>query len=249
MKKNQAPTNVRAIIMADGKARRWGDHPVPKHLLKVDGEQLLVRTIRLLKENGIRDIRITSHEAAYELPGTRRYEPIGNRLEIDKFFACKPIWNRSGDTLFIYGDVFFTEEAMRSIVSEGTEDFTFYGRYAKSSITGKAWGEIFALRIREHSYFSEACQFIRRGVLNRSVRRGGAWELYRHMCGQGPNSAHRMLGHFFEIDDFTEDFDYPHDFEQFEKRYYPHDSGTVYDVPVTVDPNPPAPASTEAQGS
>lgn len=48
-----------AIIICAGDATRWGNYlGVPKHLIEIEGERLLDRTVRLLRERGITDIFI-----------------------------------------------------------------------------------------------------------------------------------------------------------------------------------------------
>lgn len=47
---------MKYIIMADGEGKRWGNYKgVPKHLITVEGETILERTIRLLRGRGIAD--------------------------------------------------------------------------------------------------------------------------------------------------------------------------------------------------
>ena len=77
------------IIMADGKGLRWNNYnDIPKHLITIDGESLLSRTVRLIKEREPEaEIVITSHNPQYEIDGARRYEPKNNVLEIDRFTA------------------------------------------------------------------------------------------------------------------------------------------------------------------
>ena len=49
---------MKVYILADGEGLRWNNWGgVPKQLLKVNGETLLDRMIRLYKENGIDDIK------------------------------------------------------------------------------------------------------------------------------------------------------------------------------------------------
>lgn len=57
---------MRYIIMAAGKGTRWNNHlGVPKHLVKINGETLLGRTTRLLKENDINNYVITTSDSRY----------------------------------------------------------------------------------------------------------------------------------------------------------------------------------------
>ena len=78
---------MKYIIMADGEGKRWKNYNgLPKHLIPVDGEPIIKRTIdqiRSIDDRG--DIIITSHNESYEFEGAKRYEPESNHLEIDRF--------------------------------------------------------------------------------------------------------------------------------------------------------------------
>ena len=56
------------IIMADGKGTRWNNYQnIPKHLIQIDGETLLARTTRLLKEyEPTCQVFITTNNTEYE---------------------------------------------------------------------------------------------------------------------------------------------------------------------------------------
>ena len=97
---------MKYIIMADGKGTRWNNYGnTTKHLYEINGESLLARTVRLLRENNVSDIIITSHNPKYEIDGAKRYEPKNNVLEIDRF-TYELI---EDDVCFLYGDTFYTE--------------------------------------------------------------------------------------------------------------------------------------------
>ena len=53
---------MRYIIMCGGDYYRW---ETPRQLLKINGEPIVARTIRLLKENGVEDIAISSNNVEF----------------------------------------------------------------------------------------------------------------------------------------------------------------------------------------
>ena len=112
--------------MADGKGSRWNNFlGHDKHDIRIGGETLLERTVRLVHENDASaEVIITSHNAALSIDGAQRYEPKNNVLEIDRFTA-----ELIGDDMcFLYGDVLYSEEAVRVIVgSRGREPLLFCG--------------------------------------------------------------------------------------------------------------------------
>jgi hypothetical protein len=217
---------MRAIIMADGKAIRWYANiqkkywgNISKQLVEVDGEAILHRTVRLLKENNINDIKITSHEPAHEVEGATRAEPD---INIDKFAASKPIWNFEEITLFLYGDVFYTDEAMKTIVEFPVDKFLFFGRFGQSALTGHG-DEIFAVKIsgkEAHKKFLEAALMI---YVWKELGYGknSAWEIYRYLNGARPPEVyiHSRYPNFVDILDFTDDFDTPEIYEHWLEVY------------------------------
>ena len=132
---------MKYIIMADGKGRRWNNFDnIPKHLIEINGETLLSRTVRLLKEfNSDAEVIITSHDPRYEVEGARRYEPRNNMLEIDRFTEELI----EDDICFLYGDTYYSEKAMETITTTEADDLMFFGN-------GKA---IVAIKVKDASVF------------------------------------------------------------------------------------------------
>ena len=53
---------MKYVIMCGGKYWNWS---TPKQLVKINGERLVERTIRLLGENGVKDIAISSNDSQF----------------------------------------------------------------------------------------------------------------------------------------------------------------------------------------
>ena len=116
---------MRYIIMADGDMKRWhAQSHTPKHLLTVDGETLLARLVRQIRQRDAgAEVFITSHNPAYEVPGAVRHEPRENHLEIDRFtreLICD-------DACFLYGDTYYTDSAVDIIAATKTDGLWFVG--------------------------------------------------------------------------------------------------------------------------
>ena len=120
---------MKYVIMADGKGLRWGYYNnMPKHLIKINEETLLERTVRLIKVNDLSGkIIITSHDPRYEVAGAIRHEPKNNILEIDRF-TQELI---EDNTCFLYGDTYYSEKAMNKIFTAKTKDILFFGTKEK----------------------------------------------------------------------------------------------------------------------
>jgi hypothetical protein len=208
----------RVILMCAGRAERWGKHRgVHKHLVTVNGEKLLDRTLRQVRRHTEAPVVIVAFDAAYSRAGHERFEPRHGPMDFcdtDKFLSSRERWGTAGDTVMLYGDVFFTDAAMKTIMShDGPHQF--FGRREGSYFTGCPWREIFALRFTatEREWLSDQLLLIKTRLLAGKIAKGGGWELYEHLYGSSGNR-------FTVIDDFTEDFDFPNDFEKWRRRYH-----------------------------
>lgn len=218
--------STKYIIIAAGEATRWGGYfGTPKHFAVLNGERILDRTIRLLQENGVsqNDIFVVSQN--YQIDGIRNVHIRPNykdNADADKFLSSRHIWNKTGRTVVLYGDVYFSEDSMRRIVDYELTAWTLFCRPTASEITGTEWGECFAVSFYHWD--------IERGIqkLNQLVYlykgelldRIGGWEWARIMSGVPlvRMKKHReKLDVYQVIDDETDDLDYPDDYERLRK--------------------------------
>ena len=72
---------MKYVILSDGTSNSF---KTPRQLIEINGEPLICRTIRLLKENEIEDIIVTSHNKRFDNLGAIRYEPKFNDWDYDK---------------------------------------------------------------------------------------------------------------------------------------------------------------------
>ena len=209
---------MRALLLADGQATRWTS-PTPKHLVTIDGEVLLSRTVRQLRERGLRDVWITSHNPQYRVPGTRRYEPANNIHKIDQFYACRELWAAlKADVVFLYADVWFSDSAMDTIVNHPTTDVSYFQRTGKSLITGKPWKEGFAMKVRNKDKFLSVLETIRFEIESgRQTDQHHQIQGFIEGHGTGEYFEAVIGPHGVEIDDETDDFDTPDDIAIWER--------------------------------
>ncbi len=222
--------NTKAIIICAGEATRWGDYlGTKKHLIEIEGERLLNRTVRLLKERGVEEIYIVVKEItdAYHVEGATQWKANLNpdaNVDADKFLSSQELWNDDGRTLVFYGDCYFTDEAMDTIVNFTSREWTLFCRPNASKVTGTPWGECFAQSFytddipRHRAALLRIARLYKDGVITRC----GGWEHYRAILGR-PDARirrpHVMGSNYVEIDDWTDDFDYPKDYDSWiEKR-------------------------------
>lgn len=210
---------MRVVVMAAGDGLRWKNYlGVPKHLAPVAGTPLLHRTIALLRDAGVEDIHVTVRErgALGKIEGAREYLPTDSDFEIDRIWGARDLV--SGTATFIYGDAFYTDEAIR-VITTNTDDYHFFGRSKPS--WSKPFGKIFGIRTNEFvlANAKRARELYRDGKLCRCI----GWELYG-LCVGTPrlgagkkyffSEADDTSAHFTEIADRTEDFNEPFEFER-----------------------------------
>lgn len=114
---------MKYIIMAAGAGTRWNNYlGVPKHLIELNGETLLGRTTRLLQENGITDYVITCEDPRYAQYGPTAAQ-TKHDCEIDRFEESLV----DGPVCYLYGDVYYSDYAMKTIVNAETDNILFFG--------------------------------------------------------------------------------------------------------------------------
>ena len=192
---------MKYIIMADGKGTRWNNyHNIPKHLIEIDGETLLARTVRLLRENDARaDIVITSHDPRYEVPGARRYEPQNNHLEIDRFTEELI----ADDVCFLYGDTFYSESVIQKIADTPAEKLLFFGNERS----------IVAIKVADGALFRQHVDRVRALFLARKIEKCIGWQVYQSFEGL-PFGEKTIAADYILIQDGTEDFNSPEDYNR-----------------------------------
>ena len=196
------------VILADSKNDLF---KVPRQLTKINGEPIIKRTVRLLKENGIKDITITSHDKRFDNLGAKRYEPKFNEYAkgnggywLDAF----PIELLNQPITFMFGDVYYSEEAIKKIVETDTKTHLFFCTYQnKSDKYIKQHDEPLAYKIVNYELFKEHINIVKnmkdKGMCCREPL---VWEVYRSMNGLYINE-HKMSNNYIAINDISCDID------------------------------------------
>jgi len=215
-KKAEPDRSTRVVIMAAGGGARWKNHlGVPKQLAPVKGEPVIKRTIRLLKERGITDIWVTvKHKGQYGDLGVKEYVPVDNTYGIDRIYSSREL----APAIWLYGDVYYTEKAIDTILSD-EHDFWFFGRYKKGRIKNNRE----MLAIKANSFVikkaGELREMVKQGILRNPIGQ----TLHRYIEGGKPQSGtiklprfqYRDWLYFTEINDGTDDFDTPQQYDKF----------------------------------
>ena len=197
---------MKYVIMADGRGSRWNNFMGhSKHDIRIGSETLLERTVRLTHAfDDTAEVIITSHDASLSIAGAQRYEPENNVLEIDRFTA-----ELIGDDMcFLYGDVLYSEDAVRVIVgSRGREPLLFCG--SEKSIC--------AVLVRDGELFRGLYLEIRRLFLEGKISECKGWQVY-HLYAGLPLESRETGPDYIFVDSFTRDFNTPGDYLEFTSR-------------------------------
>ena len=203
------------IIMADSSV----GFEIPRQLIEIDGEPLVARTIRLLKENGVKDIIITAHDERFDNLGAERYEPLHNDYipgdPKTYWLNGYPIELLNEPVCFICGDVYFSEEAIKKIVETPTDSTLFFCTYNNTDPRYiKHHDEPLAYKVVDYGLFKKKIDETK-ALKDAGVccREPVVWELYRVINGQYVNE-HKMTKNYVAINDISCDIDSYGDIEK-----------------------------------
>jgi len=217
------------IITAAGEGSRWGNHlGVPKHLLPTpQGETLLARTVRLVGDwdPTIRVVVTGPLDERYRIPGAELIVPIARPdfAECSMYMWAEAAWNAEGRTVFLYGDTFYTGAAIATILGFTPREWHLFARFKESSVTGKPWPEVWAHSFYPEHWTAELALIDRVSTMKRSgkIPRASIYEMYKARFGKLRPFTYdqRDYGALTQIDDWTEDFDFPRDYDAYVVRY------------------------------
>lgn len=208
---------MKYIIMCGGTYKHW---ETPRQLLRINGEPIVARTIRLLREGGIDDIAISSNNPIFEQFGVpvlkhdNRYEARAsndyNNNWVDAFYPThEPV-------CYLFGDVVYSPEAIKTIIGTDTNDIEFFASSPPFAPEySKRWAEPFALKVVNTDHLKHAIyitkQYADMGLFKRPPI---MWELWQVI--QATPLNHIDYGNYTAINDYTCDVDCPEDIELIE---------------------------------
>lgn len=208
---------IRVLILAAGDGTRWRNYRnTPKHLAEVEGEILLERTCRQFLQY-TSDVIVVGTDDRYAVDSTTLYVPQQSKprwQDMAKFWSSHEKWSPHR-TVLAFGDVYYTDEAVKTIMTN-TDEWHCFLRKGPSSITGCEWREIFAFAFNgtQNQRFREKISKI---ISKKTAPSGGGWQLFRELVWD----THNYLfdnPYYTNIDDWTEDFDFPEDLSRWTFR-------------------------------
>jgi hypothetical protein len=140
--------------------------------------------------------------------------------DVDRFTSTSPYWSAEARTWILFADVYFSTAAMELVFQPDTDPVRWYGRRQASRVTGKRWGELFGVSFSPAGgqTLLDHCERVRE-----THRRGGArwtlgWAVLASMLNLPLNRlSHPAAPYLTIIDDETEDFDFPQDWENWKR--------------------------------
>ena len=204
---------MKIVICANGKGGRWNDYlGVKKQMIPIDDEPLLHRTVRILKQLGASKIFISASNPDFEVKGAKRFTPKRNTWLIDQY----PIECITEPCLFILGDIYWTENALRTILTTTPERFAFF--HTMNPVN--QWEEEVAIKAVDYEAFRSGIKAYRQDLFKGLANDLGGRELRMKLLGI-PYSQYQknddMVVHL-EPDE-TCDFDWPEDYDRWMNKF------------------------------
>lgn len=201
------------IIMCGGNYPKWD---TPRQLLKIKGESIVARTIRLLRENGVDDIAISSNNDVFKRFGVPvlKHDNDYTGYNYDDYggYWCNAFYPTDYPVCYLFGDVVYSKAAIQKIIDTETDDIIFFGSAPPFTVHyPKPWVEPFGFKVVDTDHLKEAQRLVKEiDKAGRFYRSPIAWEMWnvisRGDCAD-PNTIY--TDSYVVINDFTCDVDNP----------------------------------------
>lgn len=214
---------MKYVIMCGGK---YDNFKEPKQFTIVNGERIVDRTCRLLREHNIEDVIIVSNDMRFDSCSFPRVENKQNNFSQTKSWTNIKGWwldafyHTNEPTCYLFGDVFYSDAAMKKIIEAETDDCLLFGSDPSSSegYLIKSWYEPLAVKVVNYKRFYKGIEEVKKLYTQGKVKRHPiAWELYRHLFNLDINGR-QLEEHFICINDCSTDIDNVNDNENDAKR-------------------------------
>lgn len=249
---------MKYIIMCGGSYPKF---EIPKQLLKVNGEVIVERTIRLLRENGITDIAISTNNPAFNYLNVKILHDKDNQFEywgeneqkLSNKCWLKAYYPMNEPVCYLHGDTYFSDEAIKTIVETKVKDTMFFCTPDRKDIPDKSirsasGREPIAYKVENYKLFRDAVDDLLRmvdeGKFKNAFCSPLSWTVYRYLNGLDLafdakwygdlNDIFKSKGDYVVIKDYTNDVDDIKDVAKIEK-YLKFKEGNMVRVKATQD--------------
>lgn len=182
----------------------------PKWLLPVEGEPIVGRTIRLLRENGIKDIAISTNNPdlfeSFNVPILvhENHYKVRGYDDFDGYW-CEAFYPTNEPTCYLFGDVVFSPIAIETIIETQTDDIEFFASAPPfSEYYTKHYAEPFALKVINTDHLHDAIEH-QKQFAYLFKRKPLMWELWQVIKGTPFNKIDYT--NYTVINDYTCDVD------------------------------------------
>ena len=210
---------MKYVIMCGGE---YDIFKTPKQLTIINGEALVERTVRLLKENGITDIAISSDDERFDKYATRLSHPNSYKVIDGKIFGywVDAYYPMKEPCVYLHGDVYYSEDAIKTIINYKSDKNVFIGNEIAKNPEHKNWGEPFGWIVNNPEIFRKGIELVRYLQDIGRCERGYAisWELYRVLNGLNINQQYILDDTYLVINDETIDIDEPWQIEELNNK-------------------------------
>lgn len=213
---------MKYIIMCGGK---YGSLlKPPKQVLKIMGERIVCRTIRLLEAYGVKkeDIFISSNNTYFWGYGVGVLSHDNDYVygEEDRHCWLKAFYPMKEPVCYVYGDVYFSEDAIRQIVQTETDSVEFFASAPPfTDKYMKTWAEPFAFKVQNSDFFFDKIKECHKYDLEGKFHREAiSWELWQVIKGTELDVIDYTNYH--TINDYTCDIDNEEEAREFERLVF-----------------------------
>lgn len=208
---------MKYIIMCGGKYSKW---ETPRQFQRINGEQIIARTIRLLRDEGVDDIAISTTDSRFKdfgVPILTHENGFDVRPNGTSGYWVDAFYPTDEPACYMMGDVVFSPAAIKTIVHTETAGIMFFAsRPPFPTEYVKSWAEPFAFKVVDQARFRDAIEFVKANVNSGLfLRHPISWELWQVINGESVRTIN--YDNYTAINDYTCDVDRPGDAELIER--------------------------------
>lgn len=231
---------MKYIIMCGGTYPKWEK---PRQLYNVNDEVLVERTIRLLRENNIDDIAISTTCNDFDYLDVEILKNKNNKYvswneqetKLSSHSWLNAYYPINEEVCYLHGDVYFSDEAIKTIVETKVKDTMFFCTPDKTDVFNKdkrnsKGREPLAYKVVNYKLFRYAVDDLLNMIDNGEFKNAKcppiSWNVYRYLnnldIGKNAqnygdlNSIFDSKGDYIIINDYTTDVDSVDDIKKIE---------------------------------
>lgn len=188
-----------------------------KALQEVCGEKLIARTIRLLRSQGVGNIAISGNPEYFKGFGVPVLEHKNALVGEPDWCWLNAFYPVREPVCYLCGDVFYSPDAIKTIVTQWTNDIEFFASaYPLSPLYIKRWREPLGFKVVDIERFFECVRKTRQyDKEGKFWREPVSWELWQVIKGTPLNS---IVQNYTIINDYSVDIDTEEEARQLEQR-------------------------------